>query len=234
MSFFNRFRAFPEFEDMIDSLNLNRADEVGVIECENKAFDNCFKAFIDSQPSELQNGLSGIYQNGKNHVQLLQDTFLKLKPFVNDITQLKKLFMEKRGKEIEIEEIDKEVEKCKKEVEKAQQRLDGAKIKAKQPDIDKCEASLAAQNEKLSSAEQKSQTYHQEFVKYCEEYKTRFAEAISTMMIACCETKGKACTQSAALGNEIANSVLLLSEYSDATLPKLRLALEEFEQAVVE
>ena len=233
MSFFNRLKAYPEFHEMNDALDLNRVDEVNIIESNSHAFGSSFEKFISSQPETLQKGLNTILQSSKTHISTLQDQFVKLTPLTKDVNTFLTDFNQKKGKQDENDTQIKYTDNMKKELNNLEEKLHLAQSKSKQQDVDKLESQIQIQKRNIEIQENKQKSFQENFDKINDEYSKKIIIDFSSMFIASSETRQKASKKISNFGQEIYNASLTFEDFEDQTLNKLQEKLKEYEQELL-
>jgi len=233
MSFFkNLFKSYPDYDQLISSINLIRADEASIISNKDEGFGKEFRPFAKTLPEQISIGVDPILRTIKEEITLLKNNFVTLSALPEDLEILKK---ERATIEKEIEknrDAQEVAKRAKSDLAKAQEILD--KTPPDSPEYSKHSKTLQSARE---IDQQICQNASSSLIKYesdLKEYKIGFISTFTTSLAAAANERKNLALKMIDISKEILENAEKINFYEDPMISKLQIHLDSLDLQVVE
>lgn len=226
---FNKVKHFPEFHNMIDSLETNRKAEQNIIEGHQKAYGSEYKSYAQKQKGDLPQYLTNMSDVGQSEISCIQDTFQSLSSFNHDLQTLleQETEMSKLIKNYEL--ATEQATKSRQAQEKAESGVNKAKLSGNPGNLAKAEALLQQAQRKYEADAGIAKEQKERLAQLENPYQIRFLESYITPLSAMFNLRMKTCEKLIEIADNYKTAAEKLHDFDDDEIPKIQEELEKVE-----
>jgi hypothetical protein len=230
MSFFSKFRRFPEFHAVIASLAALSKAETSIIEGHTRAFGEEFRRYATSQKGSFVESLNALCKAGTEQVKIEKDTWSGLQNLPQDLQPLLKQeeeIAQWRQLYVNLNEVAVKSRAAADKAEIAFQKSSGAGRA-------NAETALSRAKRKAEADESSAQDQKTALEKKEVPFQETFLESFVKPFVAAVELRYKAAENLLALAGEYETAAEGIEVFEDPTIERFEKRLEDLRQVVVE
>ena len=224
---------FPQYSDFETALEDLRGHGLIICDSVGKAFTPSFDDFCEKQASSVKPGMTQIGAHGKRQVKALQHLFTAMSTLPAEMAALRDMNTEMERELSGLHAAQDQAKKSKTEQQKAEEALERAKNRGAAPEIAKCEQKLDAWKSKSEQDAAAVEELQQKFQGYQSDYRKRFTDSVAIKLTAAIDHKLKELQELSAVADDMIDAATKISEYTDASVPRLQKKLDELKQQTV-
>ena len=221
---------FPEYSEFETALENLRGHGLAICDSVGKAFTPSFDNFCDRQAASVKPGMTKIGAQGKLQVKALQHLFTAMAELPSQMSILRDMNIGMQKELSELHAAQDQANKSKSEEQKAVEAVQRATYRGSEQEKAKCEQRLNTLKEKRKQDEEAVEQLQQKFQGYQSEYRQNFTNHMAKNLTTAIDCKLKELEELSAIAQEIVDAATKISEYTDASVPRLQQKLDELEQ----
>ncbi|EAY09686.1 hypothetical protein TVAG_098220 [Trichomonas vaginalis G3] len=226
----NKFREYPEYHDMVTSVNDLLSTNAKVLKTLDSAYNTAFVTYIKNLPAEQKPWNSDLLPFNLKILETYKEEQEKMEFSPNDLqiflTQLQELTRFQKNALA----VDKKMRASKENENKIKANMNAAKAKG---DAVKAEQLLMRLNEAKTTTDSlkaEAQELRRVYIEHSDKYKIEFPAQLSTMIVSICNSGIKNLNTRTELATELLNAAQNSFYFEDSELTKLKEELAELEQ----
>jgi hypothetical protein len=230
MSFFARFRRFPEFHTFVASLAALSKAEATITDGHTRAFNEEFRRYAQSQKESFGTSLTSITDAGADQAKIERERIAAVQSLPQDLQPL-------LAQEAEIarwRELFNSLNETAVKSRAAADRADAAVRSASGGARPKAEQALSAARRKAETDESSAADQKAALEKKEDPFRRQFLESFVTPLAKTIDARYKSAEQLLELSEKFATAAQGLVEFEDPTIERFRNRLEALEKIVVE
>lgn len=227
--------SFKEFKETQTAGEKIHTAAIKMAESDAKAFGNDFNHFLESQKPEVKKALTPIAESCRKETKNIEETAAFWSGFLSqDMLKLQGLHTLLLKEQAALQAKVDAAKKSKAIAEKNDANVSKARQKNNAADIAKYEAQVQSTHQRAEDDQKAEEEARIAYNTYFEDYKSKFIDQLATNVRTFADARQKELDQLSVFADEISNSILLIAEPEEVTIPHLKQRLQELESITID